>query len=120
MNIMTTQSDMPSYEAGLPDFPGAEQAVRVLIVDDNPIDRLRAGRLVEQDPQCRSVQAKDGTEALDRLAEGEIAMVLTDLQMTGMDGLELVRTIRKEHPQRPVILMTAHGSEDVAMEALRL
>ena len=40
--------------------------------------------------------------------------------MDGMDGLALVRAIRKEHPQVPVILMTAHGSEDVAMEALRV
>ena len=63
---------------------------------------------------------QDGAEALQRLADQDIAMVLTDLQMDGMDGLELVRAIRKDHAQIPVILMTAHGSEDVAMEALRL
>ena len=86
------------------------QVAEVLVVDDNPIDRLRASRLVEQDAQCCSVHAKDGAEALERLADRNIAMVLTDLQMAGMDGLELVRTIRKEYPQIPVILMTAHGA----------
>ena len=117
---MTTQIAIPAFEVEPLDGPRSDPVVRVLVVDDNPIDRLRASRLVEQDPQCRSVHAKDGAEALQRLADHDIAMVLTDLQMDGMDGLELVRTIRKEHAQIPVILMTAHGSEDVAMEALRL
>src|SRR5207244_6592288 len=45
--------------------------------------------------------------------------VLTDLQMPEMNGLELVSTIRAHHANVPVILMTAHGSEDIALEALR-
>lgn len=117
---MTMQIAIPAFEGELLNGPRNDLIVRVLVVDDNPIDRLRASRLVEQDAQCRSVHANDGAEALQRLADHDIAMVLTDLQMDGMDGLELVRTIRKEHAQIPVILMTAHGSEDVAMEALRL
>ena len=117
---MTTNIAIPSFDRETLDRPQNDQAVRVLVVDDNPIDRLRASRLVEQDTQCVAVHASDGAEALERLADHDIAMVLTDLQMGGMDGLELVRTIRKEHSQIPVILMTAHGSEDVAMEALRL
>jgi len=92
----------------------------VLVVDDNPIDRLRAGRLIDQDSRCRAIYAGDGTEALARLDDHPTAVVLTDLQMEGMDGLELVRAIRKEHPQVPVIVMTGHGNEDVAMEALRV
>ncbi len=117
---MTTHIAIPSLEVEPLDCALNDLVVRVLVVDDNPIDRLRACRLVEQDAQCCSVHAKDGAEALERLADRNIAMVLTDLQMAGMDGLELVRTIRKEHSQIPVILMTAHGSENVAMEALRL
>jgi diguanylate cyclase (GGDEF)-like protein/PAS domain S-box-containing protein len=92
----------------------------VLIVDDNPIDRLRAGRLVDRDARCRTLHAEDGNQALAIIAGRPVAAVLTDLQMEGMDGLALVRAIRKEHPQIPVILMTAHGSEEVAMEALRV
>ena len=46
-------------------------------------------------------------------------MILTDLVMPDMEGLELVRRVRAEHPQIPVILVTAYGSEDVAMQALR-
>ena len=92
----------------------------VLIVDDNPIDRLQAGRLVEQDSRCHAMYAEDGTQALAHLAEYPTSVVLTDLQMEGMDGLNLVRAIRNQHPQVPVIVMTGHGSEDVAMEALRV
>ena len=57
---------------------------------------------------------------LERMADHDVAIVLTDLKMDGMDGLALVRAVRKDHPHVPVILMTAHGSEDVAMEALRV
>src|SRR5208283_3985595 len=96
------------------------QVEEVLIVDDNPIDRLRAGRLIDQDPRCHATFAEDGTQALARLANHPTSVVLTDLQMEGMDGLSLVRAIRNKHPQVPVVVMTGHGREDVAMEALRV
>jgi diguanylate cyclase (GGDEF)-like protein/PAS domain S-box-containing protein len=97
-----------------------EMIAKVLVVDDNPLDRLRAGRLVDQDPRCRAIYAENCTEALQRMAEHQISIVLTDLQMDGMDGLDLVRSVRREHPRVPVILMTGYGSEDAAMEALRV
>ncbi len=92
------------------------QVAEVLVVDDNPIDRLRAGRLIDQDRRCHATYAEDGTQALARLADHPTSVVLTDLQMEGMDGLNLVRAIRNKHPKVPVIVMTGHGSEDVAME----
>ena len=79
-----------------------------------------AGRLIDQDSRCHATYAEDGTQALARLADHPTSVVLTDLQMEGMDGLHLVRAIRNEHPQVPVIVMTGHGSEDAAMEALRV
>src|SRR4051794_21262357 len=109
---MTSNIATRSLEVELPCRARDDLAIRVLVVDDNPIDRLRASRLVEQDMRCCSVQAEDGVRALERLADHNIAIVLSDLQMAGMDGLDLVRAIRKEHPQVPVILMTAHGSEN--------
>jgi CheY-like chemotaxis protein len=89
-------------------------------VDDNPIDRLRAGRLVGRNDRCHVLYAENGLQALDRFQEHSVTAVLTDLQMDGMGGLELVRSIREKNPRIPVILMTAHGSEEVAMEALRV
>ena len=98
----------------------ARSLAEVLIVDDNPIDRLRVGRLIGQDPQYRVAYAENGSVALMLLADFQSTIVLTDLKMEGMDGLELVRAIRREHRQIPVIIMTAFGSEEMAMEALRV
>ena len=60
---MTTQVAIPTLNVEPLDSSRSELHIRVLVVDDNPIDRLRASRLVEQDAQCRSVQASDGAEA---------------------------------------------------------
>jgi CheY-like chemotaxis protein len=91
----------------------------VLIVDDSSIDRRIAGSIVEKFAGLRPTFASDGKEALESIALEEPAVVLTDLQMPGMDGLALVQNIREKFPRLPVILMTAHGSEDVAIHALR-
>jgi CheY-like chemotaxis protein/anti-sigma regulatory factor (Ser/Thr protein kinase) len=94
-------------------------ASTVLIVDDNSIDRRIAGSIVEKFAGLRPTYADDGQQALDSIAREMPAVVLTDLQMPSMDGLALVQNIRENYPRLPVILMTAHGSEDVAILALR-
>ncbi len=91
----------------------------VLIVDDSAIDRRIAGRLVEKVPGLKAAYACDGDEALAAIEREEPAVVLTDLQMPALDGLGLVDAIRRRHPHVPVVLMTAYGSEEVAMQALR-
>jgi CheY-like chemotaxis protein len=92
----------------------------VLIVDDSAVDRQLAGRLIEKQSHLSVGHAADGQEALSRIREQLPDIVVTDLLMPGMDGLELVRVLRDEYPQLPVVLMTGHGSETVATEALRL
>ncbi len=62
--------------------------------------------------------AKHGKEALEIIAREPPDVVLTDLLMPEMDGLELVERIKKDYSTTPVILMTAHGSEEVAVKAL--
>jgi CheY-like chemotaxis protein/anti-sigma regulatory factor (Ser/Thr protein kinase) len=101
---------------------------KVLVVDDAPTDRVLARGLLERRPgmealECRTglsvMDAGDGDEALDLLQREMPDLVLTDMIMPGMNGLELVETIRTRYPLLPVILMTAHGSEDIAMQALQ-
>ncbi len=94
-------------------------ATTILIVDDYQVDRRIAGAIVDKIPDLRAAYAGDGREALDSIAREAPAVVLTDLQMPGMDGLALVEEIRERFPRLPVILMTAYGSEDVAIQALR-
>src|SRR5262249_54747424 len=89
------------------------------VVDDSPVDRRLAGGLLEQQCACAVLYAADGKEALRQLAESAPDLVLTDLQMPEMDGLELVAAVKDDYPFVPVILMTAQGSEDIAAQALR-
>lgn len=91
----------------------------VLVVDDSPVDRHLAGAIVNKVPGWQAVFAGNGREALDAVARQVPDVVLTDLLMPEMDGLELVQAIRSRYPNVPVILMTAHGSEDVAIQALQ-
>src|SRR5690606_34954726 len=63
--------------------------------------------------------AEDGQQALDKLCSMRPDVVLTDIQMPGRGGLELVAAVRVRHPGVPVILMTGHGSETLAVEALQ-
>ncbi|MDH3216722.1 MAG: response regulator [Candidatus Krumholzibacteria bacterium] len=90
----------------------------ILVVDDSALDRRIAGEVIEQ-KGATATYAENGQEALDKIERDEPDVVLTDLQMPEMDGLQLVERIRKDHPRVPVILMTAYGSEDVALAALK-
>lgn len=91
----------------------------ILVVDDSALDRRLAGALIAKDPSLKVVYAKDGLEALAEIERERPAVVVTDLQMPGMNGLELVEAVRKRYPALPIVLMTAHGSEEIAMLALR-
>jgi CheY-like chemotaxis protein/anti-sigma regulatory factor (Ser/Thr protein kinase) len=94
-------------------------AVTVLVVDDSPMDRHVAGAIVQKLPGWKAVFAADGAEALAAVEKDQPQIVLTDLLMPEMDGLQLVQAVRERFPLVPVILMTAHGSEDVAHQALQ-
>ncbi len=90
----------------------------ILVVDDSAIDRRLAGRLLEKSANLKVIYANNGTEALESISSNAPDLVVTDLQMPDLDGLQLVRTISESRPDLPVVLMTAHGSENVAAQAL--
>ncbi len=96
---------------------------KVLVVDDLATDRCLVGGILESDSILEVRFATNGVEALQKIRDGAgrgdpFDLVVTDLQMPEMDGLELVDVVRREYPQLPVILITAHGSEALAVEAL--
>ncbi|MCH7725925.1 MAG: response regulator [Planctomycetes bacterium] len=91
---------------------------KLLVVDDSALDRKIVGRLIEEQG-LSPVYAENGREALTVLERERPEAVLTDLRMPEMDGLELVGEIRQRFSTVPVILMTAHGSEEIAVKALR-
>ena len=91
----------------------------VLIVDDSAVDRQLAGGLLEQHGPCTILYAADGLDAVQQIGVQAPDVVLSDLQMPRMNGLELVEAVKRDFPLVPVILMTAQGSEDIAAQALR-
>lgn len=109
--------------AAQPMQPGQSSAAinlhNVLVVDDSPVDRHLAGAIVDRLEGWKALFASHGREALEAIGQQPPDVVLTDLLMPEMDGLELVQAIHARHPLVPVILMTAHGSEDIAIRALQ-
>ncbi len=90
----------------------------VLVVDDSSVDRSRIGGLLVKS-ELNVEYAVNGAEALRRIAEVGPDLVLTDLIMPEMDGLELVAAVVAQFPLIPVILMTGRGNEETAVRALR-
>jgi CheY-like chemotaxis protein/anti-sigma regulatory factor (Ser/Thr protein kinase) len=91
----------------------------VLIADDALVDRHKAAGIIAQQLGWRVVHAENGRAALDAVAVARPTVVLTDLQMPELDGLALSEELHAKYPFLPVVLMTAYGSEDTAIEALR-
>jgi CheY-like chemotaxis protein len=91
----------------------------VLIVDDSAVDRRLAGGLLQPLPDLTVEYAENGGLALERVEQLQPDLVLTDLFMPGMDGLELVTAMTARHPTIPVIMMTGRGSEEIAVKALQ-
>src|SRR5262245_56994905 len=90
----------------------------VLVVDDSAVDRSLIGGLLDRESDWRVEFANNGGQAMSRLRGLEVDVVVTDLNMPEMDGLDLVRAVRIQYPDLPVILITGQGSESLAIEAL--
>jgi anti-anti-sigma factor len=91
----------------------------VLVVDDSAVDRKLVGGLLSKAAGVRVAFAASGEEALGCLDEVRPEVVVTDLVMPGMSGLDLVAQVVERYPQIPVILMTGKGSEQTAVKALK-
>ena len=82
---------------------------RIMVVDDDPnILEVLQTRL--ESHGYAVVTASDGRQALDRLSEQSADLVITDLKMPGMDGIELLERLRARSSDVPTIFLTAHGS----------
>lgn len=96
----------------------AEEFGPILVVDDE-LDMRELLRDVLQERGSRVTLAQSGREALKRLGEDEYAVVLTDLRMKEMEGIELLKEIKRSYPETNVIIMTAFGSVETAIEAMK-
>jgi two-component system, NtrC family, response regulator len=92
---------------------------KILVSDDEPNLRRVLGAILKREGH-EVISAEDGQEALNRLAEHEISTIITDLRMPRVDGMELLRRAIQDYPDVPVIILTAHGSVDTAVQAVKL
>ncbi len=93
--------------------------VRVLVVEDAPTESQLTAGLLEKRPEWILSFASNGSEALKAMARQRPDVVLSDLKMPRMDGLELLRAIRERFSQIPVVILTTPQSAEIAMQALR-
>ncbi len=96
---------------------GVTRGTALLVDDDIAVGKVLSALLAQIN--VRSVAAQSGQEALAILEQRGIDLVITDLRMPSMDGMTLLRRIGKGWPEIPVIMLTAHGSVPVAVEAMK-
>ncbi|MBN2576534.1 MAG: sigma-54-dependent Fis family transcriptional regulator [Deltaproteobacteria bacterium] len=92
---------------------------RILVVDDELSIRISLGDLLRRDGH--QVDVADSAEpALEMLKTQSFNLLLVDIKMPGMDGLEMLKLVKEHDPDAPVVMMTAYGSIDSAVEAMKL
>lgn len=92
---------------------------RILVVDDSPMDRTIISGLLRKKISCEIDFAEDGSLGLESIKESRPDLIVTDMQMPVMNGLEMIVELRKRGVHTPVVLITASGSEELSIEALR-
>lgn len=91
----------------------------VLVIDDSATDRLLIGGLLKPKLDWIVQFAEDGSEGLQMIGEIFPDVVVTDLQMPELNGIQLCAEAKAEYPHVPIILVTGQGSEELAVEALQ-
>ena len=91
---------------------------KILIVDDELNMRLVLDAMLRKEGYA-VVTAADGLEALDILTGNDVAVVVTDLKMPRLDGMGLLAKVMQDYPAIPVIMITAHGTVNNAVDALK-
>ena len=94
-------------------------ATRLLIVDDEA-RFLKTTKALMEKRQCVVATAPGGIEALELLDSQEVDVVILDVKMPGMDGVEVLGRIKKEHPLVEVIMLTGHSTTESAVEGMKL
>ncbi len=90
----------------------------VLIVDDEKNYPLILAAVLEEEG-FETMTANSGHEAIEILKNSDVDLVLTDMKMPGMDGIELLENVKAKDPELPVIMMTAYGTVEKAVEAMQ-
>lgn len=91
---------------------------RILVVDDEKNIRITLSQALEELAEVDT--AVNGEDALEKIGRQAYRVVLLDLRMPGMDGMEVLRRIAEQRPEIKFVIITAHGTVDNAVEAMKL
>ena len=91
---------------------------RVLVVEDSPSERDLAARLLGRQTNWDVLFAEHGIDAMSQLEQHDVDLILTDVNMEPMNGLELFQAVKKSYSHIPVVIMTGVGSEEMAVQVL--
>ena len=95
-----------------------QETTSILVVDDEPEMRQLLQDILGED-HYRVVAASDGQDALNQMESEKFPVVVTDLRMKGMDGIGLLEQVVQKHPETNLIMMTAFGTVESAVEAMK-
>lgn len=95
-------------------------SVKVMLVDDHPIVRHGLRNLLESDPGIKVVaEAEDGISGLERLDLAKPDLLVVDLMMPGLNGLDVIKRARKKYPRLLIIVLSMQSADSYVVEALR-
>ena len=92
----------------------------LIIEDEEPIRRVLVRILNEEDPSFEIQEASDGKKGLDLIKKESFDLVLCDIKMPKVDGIELLQRTRKTNLTLPFIMLTGHGNIETAVESMKL
>lgn len=94
--------------------------IKILIADDHTMFREGLKRIIAEYPDLIvSGEAKNGNEVIEKIFNNDFDIILLDIAMPGLNGLEVLKQLKKEKPKMPVLIITAHPEEQYAVRVMK-
>jgi two-component system, NarL family, invasion response regulator UvrY len=94
--------------------------IRIITVDDHTVVRRGLKQIIEEEPDMKVVgEAGDGHDAISIIREKDCNVVILDISLPGISGIEVLHQLRREHPELPVLIMSMHEEEQYALRVLK-